>query len=96
MDTIKPETLGPSQPLDSNLHALASRPKAAVTAYGVEWAGWCAASAINEIDRLRAALIPLANAHTPIERECLTDEDCERAQAALYGTDAARAALGEP
>jgi hypothetical protein len=35
--------------------------------------------------KLRDALAPLANAHSPIERECLTDEDCERAQAALYG-----------
>ena len=34
---------------------------------------------------LRDALVPLANAHMPIERECLTDEDCRRAQTALYG-----------
>ena len=39
------------------------------------------------------ALIPLANAACPNERECLTDEDHERAAEAL---EALRAALAEP
>jgi hypothetical protein len=39
------------------------------------------------------ALIPLANAACPNERECLTDEDHERAAEVL---EALRAALAEP
>lgn len=38
--------------------------------------------------RLREALVPPANAHSPAERECLTDEDSERAREALYGPNA--------
>lgn len=38
--------------------------------------------------KLRDALLPLANAHSPVERECLTDEDWRRAQEALYGPNA--------
>jgi hypothetical protein len=42
-------TLDPSQPLESNLNALASNPQAAIKAFGVEWAGWCAASALKAL-----------------------------------------------
>ncbi len=49
--------------------------------------------------KLRDALLPLANAHSPIERECLTDGDWRRAQEALYGPNAelrGRPARGGP
>lgn len=53
------ERLDPSQPLHVNLAHLAKSPKAAIEAFGAEWAGWCAASAI---DALRAASAPADSA----------------------------------
>ncbi len=43
------------------------------------------AAADARAERLAMALIPLANAHSPAERELLTDDDSEQAQRALYG-----------
>ena len=43
------------------------------------------AAAEARAERLAMALIPLANAHSPAERELLTDDDSEQAQRALYG-----------
>jgi hypothetical protein len=42
-----------SQPLQANLVALAKQPKHTVKTFGAEWAGMCAASALDEIERLR-------------------------------------------
>ena len=39
----------------------------------------------NDNAQLREALTPLANASMAIERACLTSEDCQNAQRALYG-----------
>lgn len=44
-----------------------------------------AQAAAEDVVKLRAALIPLANAHSPAEREQITDEDVKTAQVALYG-----------
>src|ERR1041385_8953158 len=41
--------LGKGMPLDLNLRALANQPKESIDAFGVEWAGWCAASALDAI-----------------------------------------------
>lgn len=67
----------------------AARPKRDDTAIGhmIYQAGFrrawrIAHAAAEECDKLRNALIPLANAHSPAERECLTDEDVKAAASA--------------
>jgi len=49
--TGEAERLGKSMPLDANLRALAKNPRAAIAAFGVEWAGWCASSALAALSR---------------------------------------------
>lgn len=50
--------------------------------------GTCGCQAETEIERLRAALVPLANASFSHERAEITAADCERARLALYGHNA--------
>ncbi|MFN4121310.1 hypothetical protein [Acidovorax sp.] len=66
--------LDPSQPLHVNLAHLAKSPKAAIEAFGAEWAGWCAASAI---DALRAARAPADSGAAPMTPS-LTDDQIEK------------------
>jgi len=57
LDTPSPEAapqaqlvaLDPSQPLEPNLRALSQNPQAAIDAFGIEWAGWCATTALQAL-----------------------------------------------
>jgi hypothetical protein len=71
-DTEDLAKLAPSQPLEVNLLQLAKKPDTAIKAYGSEWAGWCAASAIDELRRLHAENEVLMNA---LWKACGDDEE---------------------
>ncbi len=60
--------LDKSMPLDLNLRALANQPQASIDAFGIEWAGWCAASALDAL-----AAIPTS---APTEWRCYDGKPC--------------------
>lgn len=47
--TASVKGLSKSQPLELNLRSLASNPEVAIRVYGADWAGWCAASALDAL-----------------------------------------------
>lgn len=50
-DVIAVERLDASQPLFVNLRHLATNPQASIDAFGVEWAGMVAASALDALSK---------------------------------------------